>query len=310
MAPADRAVATRDLSGLMGCSATVTVVGGGPALLDLAESELRTLETLWSRFLPDSEIGLLNLTAGRAVPVSARTRLLVRRMVEAHRATDGAFDPTLLLDLVALGYGTSRIDASRTTLLRPGTAPRGSVDGIVVDDARDLVLLPEGTAVDPGGLGKGLAADLVVETLLAHGAAGALIGIGGDLRVAGRPPRRAAWTIDVEDPHQPDRALHRLHVADGGIATSSVLTNTWTGPHGADVHHVLDPATGEPARSDLVAATVVAGTGAWAEALSTACLVLGSQRALDLLGDHGVGGLLVRRDRTVVRTPAWSEFAA
>jgi thiamine biosynthesis lipoprotein len=294
----------------MGATAQVTVVGGDAALLDLAENELRVLEGLWSRFLPDSEITQLNLTAGRAVPVSARTRLLVRQLVDAHHATDGAFDPTLVLELVALGYGASRHDQAKVTLLRAGTAPRGSVERIVIDEARDAVLLPEGTALDAGGLGRGLAADLVADVLASRGASGALVSIGGDVRVMGAAPHRGSWAVDIADPRDTTRTLHRLHLADGGVATSDVVSHAWTGPHGAPVHHVLDPRTGEPARSDVVSATVVAGSGSWAEALSTACLVMGSAAAIDLLRDHGVGALLVLADGTIRQTPSWLDFAA
>lgn len=294
----------------MGCDARVTVVGGGQALLDLAESELRALEALWSRFLPSSEISLLNLAAGRPVPVSARTRLLVRQLVQAHDATDGAFDPTLVLELVALGYGSSRHDALLTTALPPSTQRRGDVEGIVIDEPNAMVRLPLGTALDPGGLGKGLAADLVTETLMGHGAQGVLLVVGGDVRVMGSAPDGRAWTIDVEDPRRPDRTMRRLTLGDGGVATSSTQSRRWTTSDGAAVHHVIDPATGDPSAHGMCAATVVAGTGAWAEALSTACLVLEPDDAMKLLTEHGVAGMLVLDDGRVIESVAWQEFAA
>jgi thiamine biosynthesis lipoprotein len=294
----------------MGCAARVTVVGGSESLLDLAESELRALEALWSRFLPDSEITLLNLSAGRPVPVSARTRLLVRQLVQAHEATDGAFDPTQVLELVALGYGSSRHDPRMTTALPPTVHSRGDLTLVEIDDANAWVRLPRGTALDPGGLGKGLAADLVAEALMNHGARGALVVVGGDIRVVGAAPESWAWTMNIEDPRRPDRALRRVALGDGGVATSSTRSRRWTAGEGHDVHHVIDPTTGAPSDRGITAATVVAGTGAWAEALSTACLVLDADDATTLLTEQGVAGMLVLDDGRVIETAAWQEFAA
>jgi thiamine biosynthesis lipoprotein len=310
VARADRSALTRDLTRVMGCAARVTVVGGSESLLDLAESELRALEALWSRFLPDSEITLLNMSAGRPVPVSARTRLLVRQLVQAHEATDGAFDPTQVLELVALGYGSSRHDARLTTALPPTVHSRGDLTLVEIDDANAWVRLPRGTALDPGGLGKGLAADLAAEALMNHGARGALVVVGGDIRVVGAAPESWAWTINIEDPQRPDRALRRVALGDGGVATSSTRSRRWTTDDGHDVHHVIDPTTGAPSDRGITAATVVAGTGAWAEALSTACLVLDADDATTLLTEQGVAGMLVVDDGHVIETAAWQEFAA
>jgi thiamine biosynthesis lipoprotein len=73
---------------------------------------------------------------------------------------------------------------------------------------------------------------------------------------------------------------------------------------------VIDPTTGAPSDRGITAATVVAGTGAWAEALSTACLVLDADDATTLLTEQGVAGMLVLDDGRVIETAAWQEFAA
>jgi thiamine biosynthesis lipoprotein len=124
-------------------------------------------------------------------------------------------------------------------------------------------------------LGKGLAADIVVAQLRALGAPGAMVNLGGDLAVAGEPPEGEAWVVGVEDPHAAERTLCRVALAEGGVATSSVLGRRWK-VDGVEVHHLLDPATGGPTAGTLAAATVVAGQAWWAEALTKSLLVGGA----------------------------------
>jgi thiamine biosynthesis lipoprotein len=152
-----------------------------------------------------------------------------------------------------------------------------------------------------------------VAELLAAGADGALLSVGGDLRAAGTPPEPGGWVVDVADPHDEARAVARVVVADGGVATSGTDVRRWRTRAGDAVHHVLDPATGRPAGAgrpiDVVAATVVAGTGAWADALAKAALVdwAGSAPLLDAVG---AGACVVTADGRTSANECWARFAA
>ena len=151
----------------MGSDAHLVVVGGPDQVLDAAERRIERLEQLWSRFIDTSEICELNRRAGDDVTVSAETALLVERAIEAWRLTGGGFDPTVLGAVLRAGYDVSFDDmpadksASASSLLIGCTDIR--VEGCTVR-------LPPGTGFDPGGIGKGLAADLVIGDVLAAGA--------------------------------------------------------------------------------------------------------------------------------------------
>ena len=106
------------------------------------------------------------------------------------------------------------------------------------------------------------------------GAAGALVNLGGDLRAAGTPPVAAGWTIGVPHPAHPDRELLRVAVPHGAVATSSRLRRRWATPAGP-AHHLIDPATGRPAATGVVAATVVADQAWRAEALTKLLVLAG-----------------------------------
>src|SRR5262249_58857709 len=130
-------------------------------------------------------------------------------------------------------------------------------------------------------IGKGVAADLVVHELLAAGAAGASVSVGGDVRVAGAPPAGDAWQVDVVDEVSGGRAA-TVAVIDGAVATSTTRRRCWPGPSGPR-HHLIDPADGGPADSGLAAATIVAGSRWCAEVFATAALVAGADHGLRLV---------------------------
>ena len=143
------------------------------------------------------------------------------------------------MTLVELGYAASCYDATLRTSLPSGSCRAGRPGAILVDARDAVVQLPAGTTLDPGGLGKGLAADIVAEELLSAGASGALVEIGGDLRVAGEPPTGDGWTIGIRS--AVDGEPHRVaRLTAGGVATSSSRLRTWR-HEGRAYHHLIDP---------------------------------------------------------------------
>jgi FAD:protein FMN transferase len=294
----------------MGSDAHLIVVGGSPALVDVARARITELESRWSRFLESSEVSQLTERAGQAVPVSADTRLLVTLAVRAWWLTGGAFDPTVLGDVVRAGYDRSFDD------LQAGSARRGPAPGWArgrlqpgceaIEIGADTVRLAPGTGFDPGGIGKGLAADLVVAELVDAGAEGACVNLGGDVRVAGRPAVGEGWAVGVADPWG-DQHVARVGLADGAVATSSVLRRRWH-QDGEARHHLIDPRTGAPSASPLVQVTVVAATGWEAEVLAKAVLLNGDAHPFDILGGTGAEALVVDGGGEVLTTPGLAGF--
>ena len=272
-------------------------------LLDLAERRIAELESRWSRFIATSEISRLG--SGRPVLVSSDTLDAVDRAIAAWRWTDGHYDPTVADALVAAGYDKSfdQLDSPTNSPASPTTVPTPA--GVVVDRVVGAITLPAGVRIDLGGIGKGLAADMVSEMLLDQGACGASVNLGGDVRVRGQAPAESGWLIEV--PHL-DNAL--IALSAGAVATSGTTRRLWDNARGP-AHHLIDPATGQPALLAPEIVTVIAGSGSDAEVVATElCLVVRHQRMATAQA-RGVEAMFIDDDageKVVEMSPRFSEF--
>ncbi len=289
---------------VMGATVDVTIVGRDRALLECARGRLADLERRWSRFIPSSEVSRLNRAGGIPTRVSHETRRLVRRALDGYATTDGRFDPTLLGAILRAGYVDSfeRLGRPRplASMLLTGA------DRIEVDEVAGTVRIPAGVGFDPGGIGKGLAADIVAEELMGLGATGVCVNVGGDLRVMGAPPDGEAWRITIDSPWDDDAPVARLRLLEGAVATSSRLRRRWVQADSSEHHHLIDPATDTSAHSPVLAATAVAAEGWQAEVLAKAAF-LDAGPGLDLVERLGAAALVMVPDG-LLTTSTWAEL--
>ncbi|MET9835431.1 FAD:protein FMN transferase [Streptomyces sp. NPDC006385] len=283
------------------------LVAGAPELVTRARSRLDELESRWSRFRAGSELCLLNASPGRWVQLSPPTAALVRQAVRAWEVTGGLFDPTVLPALESAGYTHSFEALPHEGPTGPASVPAPGCAGIEIQG--DRVRLPAGVRLDLGGIGKGYAADLVAEELVAAGAAGVCVNLGGDVRTSGAAPGADAWVVAVEDEARPGTDLAWLALTDGAVATSTRLRRRWRRQERV-LHHLIDPGSGAPATSDVASVSVVAGETHWAEVLAKAALIAGLPAGVALLETHGVAGLLVTEDGTAHRAGPWERFVS
>ena len=282
------------------------------ALRGLAEGVRAAIEAAaaaLTRFDPGSELSRLNADPREAVPVSPLLGRVVLAARWAGERSGGLVDATLLGELERAGYAASRDGLAPASLddalaaapprraARPG--PRGYERLALGPGA--VVRRPPGVRVDPGGVAKGLIAD-EAGLALPDGVRYA-ISCGGDLALGGD------WLVDVVGAFT-GVPVHRLR-ARGGVATSGIHQRLWPGGH-----HLLDPSTGEPAWTGLVAATAVGASALEAEVLAKAALLSGPAGARRLLRRHG--GVLQHDDRRIevieparvvrlpARRPTWS----
>lgn len=250
-------------------------------------------EQALSRFRTDSELSRLNRSGGRPVRVSDTLWEVFHATREAERFTAGLVTPTVLDALLEAGYDRSfellppvQTADLETILKLPDLSTAISWDG----PARTLTL-PESVHLDLGGIGKGWAAQNAVKRLSTYGSA--LVDAGGDIAISGPRPDGEAWSVGIHDPFQPDTHFETLKLSRCGVATSGKDYHRWR-RDGVWYHHIIDPRTGRPAATNVLAATVIAPTAVQAEAAAKAALILGSWEGMDWLeADPGLAGVLV-----------------
>lgn len=248
-----------------------------------AESERR-----YSRFRPDSELSQLNRATGPHV-VSRPLFEALRRARSYFELTEGLFDPTIGGALIAFGYARSFSPGVLDRDGAPSLPPRASMADVTLDPATCTVVRPPHVTLDLGGLIKGHTADRAGRKLPENGAVDA----GGDAVVRGDGPEGAGWLVDVEDPHDPSRVALTVRARNRAIATSSPNRRRWKAG-GRTVHHLIDPRTFEPSRSDLAQVTVLASFAELADVLAKTAFLLGRRSGGHFLSRlPGVGGVLI-----------------
>ena len=271
----------------------------------VADRELAAVDRAASRFRADSELTALNQAGGAARPVSPLFAGLIAAALRAARLTDGAVDPTCAAALAGLGYDRD-FEQVRAGTTAPGSAPAPvPVPGwhsVELEDGH--ARLRDGALLDLGATAKAWAADRCAELIAGRVGGGVLVSLGGDIAVAGTAPD-GGWRVRVTDDHAagPDAPGQTVAITDGGLATSSITVRAWRSG-GRPVHHIIDPATGGPARTCWRTVSVAAGTCVDANTASTAAIVRGAA-APGWLAGAGLPARLVRPDGTAVTTAGW-----
>jgi thiamine biosynthesis lipoprotein len=299
-----------ELFDCMGCAARVRLesVEIEQAQLERAAIYTRALlehaDRTLSRFDPTSALSELNRDPRAAIPAGRLLRDFVMAARHAGERSGGLVDATVLGEVERAGYATSRTGASPAPLdealtaapaRRPAAPSAARTYARVTIGEGGKVVRPPGARLDSGGIAKGLAVDLAAN----HLPAGVryAIALGGDLAVGGSP----VWEIAVQSAHDGSE-LTRLHVRAGGVATSGISGRIWQNADGTFAHHLIDPATGRPAWTGLVAVTAVERSALDAEVAAKTALLAGPRHARRLLRRYG--GVLQHDDGTVDVVPA------
>jgi thiamine biosynthesis lipoprotein len=242
----------------LGSTCCILAIGVGEERLERARQAVLTAHHRWSRFEPESDVSALNRNGGRWVAVPHDLEELLRFAIDAWQLSAGLVHAGVERRLVAAGYSrplSERAPSPPGALLPSPLPPLPAL----LEVARGRARVQPGFGIDLGGLAKGWLADQLAERLTGN----CVVNLGGDLRALGEGPEGRGWPVAVGD--------GTLLLTDSGAATSGTRRRRW----GAQLHHLIDPRTGLPSRSDLELTSVVTQTAARAEVTAKATLLAG-----------------------------------
>lgn len=248
-------------------------------IIDQAFAEIREYENMLSRTVEGSDVYRINHADGKSTEVSVETLDVIHTGLLMAELSGGKFDITVgaLTDLWKFTSDNPSVPEDQE--IRKALETVGYEN--ITMKGNEVGLSDSETRIDLGGVAKGYIADKTGEYMEAQGVTKAIINLGGNITAIGEKEEDTPWTIGIERPYS-DRSeiVGSIKVSDKTVVTSGIYERQFV-EDGVRYHHVLDPQTGYPAETDLEAVTITAvkGNSGFCDSLSTACLILGKEKA-------------------------------
>lgn len=265
------------------CTITVPKNKNSSRILDECFKKIKRLETVLSANDADSELSFVNQTAAeKPVTVSPELLYLIQTAKHCAQITDGAFEPAIgrLVKLWNIGFEHERVPAP------------SEIENALYDVSYKNIVITGNTVffenkniqLDLGGIAKGYIADCIVAFLKEKNIQSAIINLGGNVYAMGKKFfTDAVWHIGLRKPYgTADSYNHIVKVTDTSVVTSGIYERYFE-ENGLRYHHILDVKTGYPVRNNLVSVSVICESSTYADALATAFLVMGYEKATQFI---------------------------
>ncbi|MBI5779020.1 MAG: FAD:protein FMN transferase [Planctomycetes bacterium] len=252
--------------------------------MNYAFDEMKRLEAMMSRFQPDSQVFLINQSAGQAesVRVSPEVMSVLEESIRISRLTQGAFDITIA-PLMNLWSSVSALGRFPIGAELNDVLPLVNYQAIKIDRIDQTVRLPDkGIAIDLGGIGKGYAIDRVIFILKSAGIKDALIDVGGNICVMGDAPSEKGWSIGIQHPLNETQVVAAINLGNEAMATSGGYERFFT-VNNRKLCHIINPSDGNPVHNNVLSVSIISGSAILGDALSTAVFVLGVEKGIALM---------------------------
>lgn len=272
----------------------------GNDLMEHCMQMCEQFEHIFSRTREDSELYKINHRTQQTVEVSEEMAELVAVGLEYYEKSGGKFDITItpLSDLWDFKSENPTVPDQKEI-----RAALEKIDAKRVHIKGNLLTFDRGdTMLDLGALAKGYAADRLKDYLTGEGVTSGLINLGGNILTIGNRPDGGKWRVGLQKPFAGRGvSFETVEVSDQTVVSSGIYERCFE-QDGEIYHHILDPDTGYPVKSDIQSVSIICGSSLLGDALSTTGLVLGSQEAEKLLNQEKVYGVIVLEDGRIIHT--------
>lgn len=272
---------------------SLSLWGAPEGLMDEIWAACARYEQLLSKTIDASDVSRINNAMGQTVTVDPETWEILRRAKEISAQTGGAFSITIAPVTALWSFTDTVTNMVPTDEARLKMLPLVDDQKIALGE-NNTVTLPAGMEIDLGGIAKGYIADKVADIIREKAYAG-IVSLGGNVYTVGKKPDGSAFSVGIKDPHNPAASKAIIYTGDGTVVTSGTYERGFSFG-GERFHHILDPETGWPSQSDLVSATFVMDSSMTADALATACIVIGSEKSLALAKELQLDAMFIDKD--------------
>ena len=272
------------------------------AITDECMAICKRYENLFNKNIPASDIAKINSTPNTDVKVDHDTAELVSRSLYYSEISDGAFDITVnpVSELWDFHEGSLTIPSASDLKQASGLVDYKKIN---VDIKNNTVRsdIPGGS-IDVGAAAKGYIADSIAEYLRSQSITGAIINMGGDMRLIGSKPDNSLFTVGIKDPFGSSSPALALYLSDTSVATSGLYERSFI-LDGIRYHHILDTKTGMPVDTDIESVTVITDNAIDSDCLCTVCILYGYDKASGLIENtEGCEAIFILSDKSVKYT--------
>lgn len=280
----------------LGCDTTLTIVTSSDPELIFAKlwHHIFMFEKRFSRFLPSSELSIFNVNAGKESVISKEFKSILQSSYKMSELTEGLHNPFVLPALHRYGYHNSFVGKySKDYQPFRGAERVASYEELKIRNS--FAQIPEDSALDLGGCGKGYLADEIAKIAKSMNIQGFWFSVGGDIVSGGVDESGEPWELLVQNAKNAEETLDipKITMAKNGYSAATSGTIIRKGKtNKLSWHHIIDPRTHKPADTDVLLATVAAKSTIEADVLATSAVILGSTKALDWLKTRAISAIL------------------
>ncbi|WP_298682805.1 FAD:protein FMN transferase [uncultured Methanomethylovorans sp.] len=298
-----------DTRSIMDTIVTIKVVDTNSAhareVIDNAFEKIYYVDSSMDYFDNTSELSRLN-TNSQLLNASNDLTYVINKSIYYQHITRGAFDITVLplLDLWKSKFAPGGTQQPPTEDELDATLRLVNASNITIEG--NDIFLQKGMKITLGGIAKGYALDLAIDSLRKDGITSGFVDAGGNGYYIGYKPDGTSWRVGLQDPNMSQQVITVIEITDMAVATSGNYERYFS--EEAKVSHIADPRTGYPSQN-LISATVIAPLGIDSDALSTSVFVLGEQEGLEMIEElNGVECLLITNDKRIVKSSGFEKY--
>lgn len=273
----------------------------GGFILSEANEIMRIFENKLNFYNKDSEISKINENAGKSfVKVSNTTFEIISKSKDYSEMTKGLFDITIAPLVKEWGINSENprvLDEYKVkemiTLV--------NYEDIILDKYNLAVkLAKKNQKIDVGGIAKGYIADKLIEFYKLSNVSSAIINLGGNIKILGKKNETNLWNVGIYYPKKhSNTTICSIELEDKSIVTSGGYERAFMN-NGEVYHHILNPATGCPAKTDLKSITIISDSSLEGDALSTPLFIMGKYKASDFMKKNKLSGIMVTEEDEII----------